>query len=67
MSKLIEEDDDEDVLEMFSKVNPVYDFNNLKEDEPLKRILTGDLSKRFASTPKTAAMRLGTSSGVKMF
>lgn len=62
MEKLID-DDDEDIPAFFNKVHPAYDFSNVKEDESFRRILaTAEGPKRY-STPKTGAMRLGTSSG----
>lgn len=60
-----EDEIDEPLQELFTKVNPIYDLTNVGDDEEFKRILTtADGSQRY-STPKLGtSMRLGTSTGV---
>lgn len=64
--KVLEEDNEENLRNLFSKVHPAY-MSNLQEDETFKRILmTADVSKSRFPTPRPpSAMRLGTSTGVR--
>lgn len=64
--KVQEEDNDENLRNLFSKIHPAY-MSNLQEDEAFKRILmTADVTKSRYPTPRPpSAMRLGTSTGVR--